>query len=86
MADPDNTGAVEGLCQNCLRVRSFGCYEVAAAAVCPGCGGGMCPCDGCKTTIARLRDGERDPAHLGLLSPIAGWTEQDGATEPEGVA
>jgi len=68
---------VEALCGDCLRIMPV---HPTNEGTCSSCGGDTCSCPDCLTTIAKLRQGDRDFLSLGLKVAIRDWTPEDGAT------
>lgn len=68
----------EGVCQDCIRVRSFACFVAAHTSLCADCGGDMCSCPDCHRTVAALRAGERGTVSGRLQHPISDWSAEHG--------
>ena len=76
----ETAGAIECLCNGCLRVSRIPDYPEDGIAVCAHCGVDICWCDICMALLTKLRAGVRDNKALGLKISLAEWTwnETDG--------
>jgi hypothetical protein len=77
---PETAGAIECLCNGCLRVSRIHNYPEDGIGVCAHGGVDMCWCDICMALLAKLRAGIRDSREFDLKISCAEWTwnETDG--------
>lgn len=69
------------LCQDCLRVIDVSIeklIETNGAGLC-GCGGEVCHCESCISTIEKLEKGVLEKDFIGISVAIESWSPVTGA-------
>lgn len=79
---------IYGICQSCLRVRSFFNEEAAYSARCdcgatPEQGDSYCACEACRADAERLIAGERNPKLCGIDEGVdlTTWSLSNGISQ-----